>query len=248
MCYNSGRGKTGTIRLPRKLSRFMCALKSISVENYLKAIYHLSDSPDGTVATGELARRLAITPGSVTLMLQRLAESGLVKYAAHQGVRLTKKGQAAAIRVVRNHRLLESFLATTLGLPWDEVDAEAEALEHAVSDRLAARIDEYLGHPDRDPHGDPIPDSDGKMRTREGTPLADCAAKTRFELLRVPDRSPEFLRYLRDGGLVVGAAGQLTENQPSAGIVTVRVGRHSISLSRDMAARILVRPLGCSVE
>ncbi len=221
----------------------MCALESVTVENYLKAIYHLSDAPGGTVATGELARRLALTPGSVTLMLQRLAESGLVKYAAHQGVRLTKKGQSAAIRVVRNHRLLESFLVSTLGMPWDEVHAEAEALEHAVSDRLAARIDEYLGHPDRDPHGDPIPDADGKMRTREGAPLADCPVNTRFELLRVPDRSPEFLRYLREGGLIVGAAGQLTENQPSAGIVTVRMGERSISLSREMAARILVRPL-----
>ncbi len=221
----------------------MCALESVTVENYLKAIYHLSDAPDSAVATGELARLLALTPGSVTLMLQRLAESGLVKYAAHQGVRLTKKGQSAAIRVVRNHRLLESFLVSTLGMPWDEVHAEAEALEHAVSDRLAARIDEYLGHPDRDPHGDPIPDSDGKMRTREGTPLADCPVNIRFELLRVPDRSPEFLRYLREGGLIVGVAGQLTENQPSAGIVTVRVGQRSISLSREMAARILVRPL-----
>lgn len=221
----------------------MCALQNVTVENYLKAIYQLSEAPDGAVATGELARRLAITPGSVTLMLQRLAESGLVKYAAHQGVRLTKKGQTAAIRVVRNHRLLESFLATTLGLPWDEVHAEAEALEHAVSDRLVARIDEYLGHPDRDPHGDPIPDTDGKFRAREGTPLTGCAVNTRFELVRVPDRSPEFLRYLREGGLTVGAEGELTENQPSAGIITVRVGPRSVSLSREMAARILVRPL-----
>jgi len=226
----------------------MCALNSATVENYLKAIYQLSDDPGSAVATGELARRLTITPGSVTLMLQRLAESGLVKYASHQGVRLTKKGQTAAIRVVRNHRLLESFLANTLGMPWDEVHAEAEALEHAVSDRLVARIDEYLGHPDRDPHGDPIPDSDGTMRAREGTPLADCPPKTRFELLRVPDSSAEFLRYLHEGGLIVGARGQLLENQPSAGIVTVCVGERSVSLSREMAVRILVRPLGGSVE
>ncbi len=217
-------------------------MESVTVENYLKAIYQLSDAQGG-VATGELARRLKITPGSVTLMLQRLGESGLVRYAAHQGVRLTKKGEKVAIRVVRNHRLLESYLTYTLGLPWDEVHEEAENLEHAVSDRLMARIDEYLGHPDRDPHGDPIPDTDGKMRTREGTPLADCAPKTRFVLLRVPDRSPDFLRYLRDGGLVVGVKGSLLENQPSAGIVTIGVGGHQISLSREMAASILVRPL-----
>jgi DtxR family Mn-dependent transcriptional regulator len=217
-------------------------MESSTAENYLKAIYQLSDTP-GSVATGALARRLKITPGSVTLMLRRLAESGLVKYAAHQGVRLTRKGQKAAVRVVRNHRLLELYLTTTLGLPWDEVHEEAENLEHAVSDRLMARIDAYLGHPDRDPHGDPIPDADGKMRTREGTPLAECPAETRFVLLRVPDRSPDFLRYLRDGGMVVGAKGSVLENQASAGIVTVEVADHPLSLSRVMAASIFVRPL-----
>ena len=217
-------------------------MESIAVENYLKAIYYLSDA-DGGTTTGPLARRLKITPGSVTLMLQRLAEAGLVKYAAHQGVRLTKKGQKVAVRVVHNHRLLELYLTNTLGLPWDEVHEEAENLEHAVSDRLMARIDQYLGHPDRDPHGDPIPDLDGKMRTREGTPLAECAATTRFVLLRVPDRSPDFLRYLRSGGLVVGTEGSVLENEPSAGVVTVGVGDHRISLGREMAASILVRPL-----
>ncbi len=191
-------------------------MESVTVENYLKAIYHLSDASAG-VPTGELARRLKITASSVTLMLQRLAEAGLVHYAAHQGVRLTKKGEKVAIRVVRNHRLLELYLAHALGIPWDEVHEEAENLEHAVSDRLVARIDEYLGHPDRDPHGDPIPDADGKMRTREGTPLAECAAKTPFELLRVPDRSPDFLRYLRDGGLIVGAKGTVPRTSPRPG-------------------------------
>ena len=121
-------------------------MESVTVENYLKAIYQLSDASGGA-STGELACRLKITPGSVTLMLQRLDKAGLVKYAAHQGVRLTKKGQRAAIRVVRNHRLLELYLTNTLGLPWDEVHEEAENLEHAVSDQLMARIDEYLGHP-----------------------------------------------------------------------------------------------------
>jgi len=216
-------------------------MESVAVENYLKTIYLLSDAPGGAT-TGELARRLHITPGSVTLKLQRLAEEGLVKYAAHQAVQLTKKGEKVAVRVVRNHRLLELYLARSLGVPWEEVHEEAEHLEHAVSDRLMARIDEYLGHPDRDPHGDPIPDADGKMRTREGTPLAECAAATSFVLLRVPDRSAGFLRYLRDGGLIVGAKGAVLENQPSAGIVTVEVGGRSVSLSREMAASILVRP------
>ena len=146
-------------------------MESVAVGNYIKAIYQASDASGGT-PTGELARRLKITPGSVTLMLRRLAEAGMVKYVAHQGVRLTKNGQKVAIRVVRNHRLLELYLTNTLGLPCDEVHEEAKNLEHAVSDRLVARIDEYLGHPARDLHGDPIPDRDGKMRTREGTPFS----------------------------------------------------------------------------
>jgi DtxR family Mn-dependent transcriptional regulator len=219
-------------------------MQSSTVENYLKAIYHLGGGPEsGVVATGELARRLKITPGSVTLMLRRLAQSGLVKYESHQGARLTKKGQRAAVRVVRCHRLLELYLTNTLGLPWDEVHDEAERLEHAVSDRLLARMDEYLGYPDRDPHGDPIPDADGRMRTREGTPLAECAPQTRFMLLRVPDRSADLLRYLRDGGVTVGTEARVLENQPSAGIVIVEVGDRQMSLSREVAGSILVRPL-----
>ncbi|MGO9109525.1 MAG: metal-dependent transcriptional regulator [Thermoguttaceae bacterium] len=217
-------------------------MESIAVENYLKTIFQLSDESGGAT-TGELARRLTITPGSVTLKLQRLAEEGLVKYSSHQAVRLTKKWQKIAMRVVRNHRLLELFLTTSLGVPWDEVHAEAENLEHAVSDRLMARIDEYLGHPDRDPHGDPIPDADGKMRTGEGTRLTDCPPKSRFILLRVPDRSPDFLRYLREGGLVVGAEASIVENKAAAGIVTVQVASQTVSLGREVAACTLVRPL-----
>ena len=156
---------------------------------------------------------------------------------------LPRRESASRLRVVRNHRLIELYLTNTLNLPWDEVHEEAENLEHSVSDRLVARIDEYLGHPDRDPHGDPIPDAAGKFRTREGTPLVKCAPQCRFVLLRVPDRSPDFLRYLREGGLTVGATAMVLENQPSAGVVTVEVGGRAVSLSREMAASVLVRPL-----
>ena len=219
-------------------------MESITVENYLKAIYQLSKTVEsGGAATSELARCLTVTSGSVTLMLQRLAELGLVDYEAYRGVRLTKKGERIALRVVRNHRLIELYLTNTLNLPWDEVHEEAENLEHSVSDRLVARIDEYLGHPDRDPHGDPIPDATGKFRTREGTPLVNCAPQSRFVLLRVPDRSPDFLRYLREGGLTVGATATVLENHPSAGVVTVEVGGRPVSLSREMAASVLVRPV-----
>ena len=143
----------------------------------------------------------------------------------------------------RSHRLLELYLTSTLGIPWEEVHEEAENLEHAVSDRLLDRIDEYLGYPDRDPHGDPIPDAKGQLRTREGDPLASCLPQTRFVLLRVPDRSPDFLRYLRDGGLVVGTTATVLENQPSAGVMIVEVAQRQISLSREVAASIQVRAL-----
>ena len=119
---------------------------------------------------------------------------------------------------------------------------EAENLEHAVSDRLVTRIDEYLGHPDRDPHGDPIPDADGKLRTREGTPLSEMRREDPLRALGVPDRSPDFLHYLRDGGLTVGAKAAVLENQPSAGIVTVEVGGRASSAEPEMAASILVPP------
>jgi DtxR family Mn-dependent transcriptional regulator len=219
-------------------------MESITVENYLKAIYQLSGTAEsGGAATSGLARCLNVTSGSVTLMLQRLAELGLVDYEAYRGVRLTKKGERIALRIVRNHRLIELYLTNTLNLPWDEVHEEAENLEHSVSDRLVDRIDEYLGHPDRDPHGDPIPDATGKFRTREGTPLVKCAPQSRFILLRVPDRSADFLRYLREGGLTVGATAMVLENQPSAGVVTVEVGGRPVSLSREMAASVLVRPV-----
>ncbi len=188
-------------------------MESVTVENYLKAIYQLSDASGGA-PTGELARRLKITPGSVTLMLQRLAEAGLVKYAAHQGVRLTKKGQRVAIRVVRNHRLLELYLTNTLGLPWDEVHEEAENLEHAVSDRLVARIDEYLGHPARDPHGDPIPDADGKMRTAEGTPLAECAVEDPVRALACAGSVARFSSLPPRWRFDVGAKGRYWRTSP----------------------------------
>ena len=144
-------------------------MESVAVENYLKAIYQLSDASGGA-PTGELARRLKITPGSVTLMLQRLAETGLVNYAAHQGVRLTKKGEKVAIRVVRKHRLLELYLTRTLGIPWDEVHEEAENLEHAVSDRLVARIDEYLGIPTATRTETPFPTPTARCGPGKGLP------------------------------------------------------------------------------
>lgn len=217
-------------------------MESVKVEDYLKAIYHICTAA-GTeaAATGEVAERLQVTPGSVTTMLQRLAESGLVRYQSHRGAKLTENGQKVALNVLRRHRLVELFLSKTLGLTWDEIHAEAEHLEHAVSERLIDRIDQHLGFPDRDPHGDPIPNPDGSMRSAAGEPLAGCAARTVFVLERVLDQTPEFLRYLQDGGLTPGCTATVIQNLPSAGIMTLQAGDHHVSLSRDAACKLLVR-------
>ncbi|MDB5336406.1 MAG: iron (metal) dependent repressor, DtxR family [Planctomycetaceae bacterium] len=217
-------------------------MESVKVEDYLKAIYHIcAATGTDTAATGEVAERLQVTPGSVTTMLQRLAESGLVKYQSHRGAKLTENGQKVALNVLRRHRLVELFLTKTLGMSWDEIHAEAENLEHAVSERLIDRIDQHLGYPDRDPHGDPIPNGDGSLRSAPGEPLADCNAGASFVLERVLDQTPEFLRYLRDGGLIPGCTASVVQNLPSAGIMTLQAGDHQVSLSRDAAYKLLVR-------
>lgn len=220
------------------------ALESHTVENYLKAIYQISqESQSAAAATGEVARRLEVTPGTVTAMMQRLAESGYVKYKSHQGARLTPTGNQLALRVLRRHRLVELFLAQTLGLSWDEIHAEAENLEHAVSDHLVDRIDQFLGYPNRDPHGDPIPDANGALRASAGDPLVRCQRGTRFVLERVLDQSPDFLRFLSQNGLEVGAEAVVVDNHPSAGVMTIAAGDQQASLGRDVAGRILVRTI-----
>jgi DtxR family Mn-dependent transcriptional regulator len=142
---------------------------------------------------------------------------------------------------LRRHRLIELFLWKTLDFTWDEIHAEAENLEHAVSDRLIDRIDKHLGFPARDPHGDPIPDPDGSMRSAPGEPLAHCQPGTAFILERVLDQTPEFLRYLTEGGLVPGSSATVLENLPAAGIMVLQVGNRSVSLSCEAAKKLLVQ-------
>src|SRR5687768_1307825 len=152
-------------------------------------------------------------------MLKTLSESGLAEYAPYEGARLTDSGRTLALRVLRRHRLIELFLVRTLDLTWDEVHEEAEHMEHAVSDLLVDRIDEYLGRPAADPHGDPIPRADGSLDVPDVRTLAACPVGFRFRLARVVDQSPEFLRFLSESGLALGAAGEVTVNRPEAGIV-----------------------------
>ncbi len=217
-------------------------MPSLTVENYVKAIYLLAQQADGgAVATGQIAGALGVLPGTVTSMLKTLDDSNLATYTPYEGVRLTSAGRALALRVLRRHRLVEQFLSQTLNLTWDEVHEEAEHMEHAVSDALVDRIDAYLGHPTTDPHGDPIPRADGTMAAAADRPLSQCKAGERFRVARVIDQSPDFLRYLSQAGLEIGARGALLENDPARGSMTIRLGSEHKTLSREAAGKLMVR-------
>jgi DtxR family Mn-dependent transcriptional regulator len=216
-------------------------MPSLTVENYCKAIFQLSTRV-GTpwVTTGRLAEALCLTPGTVTSMLKTLSESDLAEYRPYEGVRLNRSGRALALRMLRRHRLIELFLVRTLGLTWDEVHEEAEHMEHAVSDRLVDKIDDFLGHPTVDPHGDPIPQADGTLASSDNRMLAECHVGERFRLARVIDQSPEFLRFLSNAGLELGASGEVVANSSEAGIVTVAIDGQEKTLGRVAAEKLLV--------
>ncbi len=218
-------------------------MPSLTVENYVKTIYLLcAQDSDGQAATGQIAAALGVSPGTVTSMLKTLSESGLAAYRKHEGVQLTPAGEALAVRMVRRHRLIELFLARTLDLSWDEVHEEAEHIEHAVSDLLIDRVDAFLGYPAADPHGDPIPRADGTMQSPASRTLAQCRAGDSFRLVRVIDQSPEFLKYLTESGLPLGAEGKVAATSDQAGIVTIEVAGRKTTLGLEAAKKILVAP------
>jgi DtxR family Mn-dependent transcriptional regulator len=208
---------------------------SQTAEDYLKAIYKL-ESEHGRATTSALAVRLSVSPPSVTSMLKKLAALKLVVHRRYRGVTLTRAGRKAAVEVIRHHRLLEQYLAETLGMPIEEVHAEADRLEHALSEELEARIDETLGFPTHDPHGDPIPDAELNVGTEALRSLSELQPGERSTVVRVPDEQP-LLRYLRTIGLLPGAAVQLVAAAPFQGPLTVLTdGEHAIAF--DLASRI----------
>jgi DtxR family Mn-dependent transcriptional regulator len=216
---------------------------SLTVENYVKAIYQIcSEQQIDAAATGQIAAALGVLPGTVTSMLKTLSESNLATYTPYAGVSLTTAGTALALRVLRRHRLIELFLVRTLNLTWDEVHDEAEHMEHAVSDWLVDRIDDILGRPAVDPHGDPIPRADGSLPPSAYQTLAELREGSQFRLTRVTDQSPEFLRYLTQCGLPLGTRGLVVANQAESGVVSVEVGGNVTSLGQDAAAKILIEP------
>lgn len=215
-------------------------LPSLTVENYVKAIYLLCLDNSGPATTGAIATTLHISPGSVTSMLKTLRESNLVDYTPYGGVTLTDHGEQLALRVLRRHRLIELFLVQTLHLSWDEVHEEAENMEHAVSDFLVDRIDDYLGHPAFDPHGDPIPKADGTVTTPSQLSLAACSLGTEFIVQRVIEQAPDFLRYLQERGLTPNAEGKVVHCDPMSRIVVVAIAKEQVTLSFDVSEKIMV--------
>lgn len=208
-----------------------------SSEDYLKAIYRLS--ADGEPATtSDLATTLELTPASVSGMMRRLAEQGLVEHLPYYGVKLTARGRRIALRMLRRHRLIETFLVDRLGYTWDTVHEEAERLEHAVSDDLVERIAVALGHPRVDPHGDPIPDADGHIADFLYVPLADVALGESVVIRRVDTADDRMLRYLASAGLVPGATVRVSDREPFDGPTTLRVGDRTQVVGREVASII----------
>jgi len=215
-----------------------------AMEDYLKAIFRVrQEEPEpGAVTTQRLAEELGVSGPSVTNMVKRLDELHLVRHARYHGVELTETGEKIALEVIRHHRLLELYLADALGFEWDRVHAEADRLEHLVSDELEARMDSILGYPTRDPHGDPIPSREGTIAAVPGTRLLDLAAGARAVVNRVSDRDPEQLRYLGELGLYPGAAVEVVECLPFEGPLRIRVNDAEHIIGRPLAAAVNVEP------
>jgi DtxR family Mn-dependent transcriptional regulator len=192
---------------------------SSSVGDYLKAIWELAG--DGTASTTEVADRLSITAASVSNMFVRLREMGLAEYERYRGATLTEAGRLEALRLLRRHRLIETFLLECLGYSWEEVHEEAESLEHAVSDGFTDRLAEFLGHPEHDPHGDPIPAKDGTLEPDDSFPLATAATGQRVRIYRVGDEEPAKLAYLEEHGLMPGSLLEVREVRALDGVVIV---------------------------
>jgi DtxR family transcriptional regulator, Mn-dependent transcriptional regulator len=220
-------------------------LPSSTVENYLKAIY-LGVSglaiPERLLPMGQLAGSLGVTPGTATTMVKTLAESGLVEYEPYAGVRLSLAGEKLAASVLRRHRLVELFLVQVMGLQWDEVHDEAEILEHVVSERLIDRMDEMLGRPEVDPHGDPIPDSHGVVKQQDAQTLLTCPLHTRVTVTRIIDQDRAFLRFIEKHDLKPGEAIKVEERDEASDSVRLR-GRddREITIGTRAASKLLVQ-------
>jgi DtxR family Mn-dependent transcriptional regulator len=210
---------------------------TISGEDYLKAIYHLSEAGAPATTTG-IAEALALTAPSVSGMVKRLADAGLLEHLPYKGVTLTEAGRQAALKMLRRHRVIEAYLVSFLGYGWDTVHDEAERLEHAVSDDLVNRMAEALGNPTVDPHGDPIPTADGRLVEVPSTPLPEVPVGSTVMIARVDSGSAERLRWLAEAGLVPGATVTVMAQQPFSGPITVQLGGADRIVGHELANQL----------
>jgi DtxR family Mn-dependent transcriptional regulator len=223
-------------------------MPSETVENYLKAVHTLAaESGSGEAAMSRIAAMVGVTTGTATTMIKRLAAAKLARYERFGGVTLTPKGARQALDVIRRHRLIEAFLVETLRLDWSIVHAEAERLEHAVSPVVLEALDAHLGYPVCDPHGDPIPGRDGRLRSPEGKPLSEVPPGKSVRVARVLDDGAVFLRFVSTHGLRPGANARVVESDSAARTITVEAeGGKPVALAAEVAAKILVAAVGSS--
>ena len=208
---------------------------SVSVQDYVKAVYSLESRSGAAVSTNDLAERLGVTPGSVSGMVRKLVANGLARHEPYHGVRLTDSGRRVALEVLRHHRLLELFLAEELGMPWDRVHDEAEVLEHVLSEDLEQLIAARLGNPVFDPHGDPIPSPAFEITERDTVYLDQLPDGSSGTFVRVSDSDPGMLRYLAEQGVALGAHLEVQDHQPFGGPVFVQVGDRRLALGGQLA-------------
>ena len=213
---------------------------SEAVGDYLKTIYKLQG--EGNVTTTDLARAMDVSSPSVTNMVKRLAQMGLAEHQSYKGVTLTEAGNKIALEIIRHHRLLELYLKEVMGYSWENIHEEAERLEHHISEEFEDRIDQMLGYPTHDPHGDPIPTRDGHVEEIEVDPLSTAAPGQRVRVQRVSDADPELLHYLEDLGLLPGAHVQILSKEPFDGPLTVHIGEEERMIGFSVANSVFVVP------
>lgn len=225
-----------------KIEVALFGMATSTVENYLKALLR-QEEETGSTTVGEIAKELAVTPGTVTTMMKHLEEEGLVDYQPRKSLSLTLEGRAAALKVVRRHRLIELFLVQIMELDWSEVHEEAEILEHVISDRLLDRIDGMLGEPTHDPHGDPIPDRDGNLVQLEAMPL-DEVEGGKYRIVRVSDDDSDLLGWLNQNGLTIGEEFALAHPNRAAGLLEIsRSTGAKVQLGIQAAGQVFVEAI-----
>ena len=214
---------------------------SLAEENYLKAIYHLEQESKGGVSTNAIAARMETKPSSVTDMVQKLADKKMLSYKKYKGTTLTVDGKKIAASVIRKHRLWEVFLVDKLQFHWDEVHEIAEQLEHIHSEELITRLDKYLGHPDFDPHGDPIPDQHGHVKPTEKKLLSELEKKQRGVCVGVKETGSEFLQYLDKRNITIGTKINVLGKEFFDGSMIIQVGRDQFFISKKTAENLYIQ-------